>query len=733
MATLEELLAEKGLTTPGGETPPTAGGMTLEEFVRSRSGGPEEMGPPNMNKGVGYITPQRAAESQAMFEQAGGFRPGVAFDPERNFGSPEDLGVSRPGESLLGPESVGNIAGGLAGTALTAPLAGAGFISPLARVGITAGAAGIGQGVGKGLELLGEWWTRKPEDKTITAGEAIKAMGWATAEGTVLDMGGSAIGGVARKALAPSLAAVGQAQKMAVEAAEKWRVDLITAQKTQKGWMAQLSSLPGRFPFGVTRVENFARKQIGQLENAVRRWVNIVEPRYSKSLEDVGNAFMSNAESTLAKGRAGASVMYDAVEQLVKQSDGSIKRFASPNFLGMNKIIQEEELKLRGLVANPATGTVEAINRNIAEDRVFKDMAGNVILNTSGKPMDPAAVPAELMREYGLTAETVDLPFFQLRALQSRLGKLSVDVKDAEARRTFTRLHAALGEDMDEIAKTVPGLGEALGKANRFYRYAVVDKFIKNETFQMARATDASKLAQVLFPSGVSIEQVRRVKKMVRPEVFNQLSAGWLLDITSRKAINEKAGELSVDKFLTQTGSAHYSPKVLKTILGKEQYRNFLEIQSVFRTVWKSRLGGANPPETARAVLGADQFNQMMQVGIRGATAVASFGTLATLGVNPLMSAAAVGFGPVLLAKLIYSKKGIAYLEKGTPLGLKLKGSATAREALRQGVKVPGLLAAASLDWPFPDEEVGSSRPSTGVPVRDVPTYAPGETNLSAP
>lgn len=203
---------------------------------------------------------------------------------------------------------------------------------------------------------------------------------------------------------------------------------------------------------------------------------------------------------------------------------------------------------------------------------------------------------------------------------------------------------------------------------------------------------------------------------MVSPEVFQRLQAGFLADITGRRAIG-KVEEISPEAFLRVTGPKSYSDQSLRALLGKAQYANLQEVRSVFRQVVTSRLGGANPPETARAVMGGQQLTTLALLGIGGALQLGSFGWLNMLSVPALVMGAAVGFGPSTLAKLLYSDGGRQYLEKGTPLGQLLRRSPAAMTRLARGSQIPFMLAGAQADWPWDENGEDKITPQRGVPI----------------
>ena len=666
---------------------------TLDELLSK--GGQVQVSPPPGEEEPVRLSPPSPPQAPLSSPSSPGFTPGMKLDQVLS-GSPAPLPTDaqvaedmEPGwfteEAILSPQAVLSTTGGIAGGAVGSAFPGLGT-----AVGAGVG-AGIGQSIGRGIELLQKDLSQNP----MTPKDWVLELGGAGAKGVATEYIGGRAGAWASKifqrTLAPFADKIDEAGKAVMESAAKLDIDLLASQKRGSGVFAQLEGMPTRFPWGVGPAIRFAEKQNTQMEKAVTDLAESMAPGYSRAKRAIGNYLKSGSQKLREEAKAGAKLRYDAVERIVDPETP----WPVSNLYNRAVEIAKEEAQLSGKIMNPGTPTA----RNIAE--ITEPTPGPAAL------LDPASIPASIIQAWGLATEQAkEMPFARIRAIQSRLGDMASNHPNPEARRTFARLYSALDEDLQNVATNNPGLQDALSEATRFYKQEVIDSFVKNQQFKNIQKKDASELVEVLLAPGTTIEEVERIKKILPPEEFEKLGAGWLF----RKVGIESRGEVdqfSVQKFLTKTGPMHYDPEVIEAILGKDRAESLAQIRKVFLAIQDSRVGAGNPSMTGRAVLGADQIQQAMRLGIAGGATLAYGGALTMVGANPLLAATTALLTPITFAKVLYSKRGAKYLAEGLDIARNKK----LKKAAFEIAHVPTMIAASHLDWPWEED------PEDGPPV----------------
>lgn len=599
--------------------------------------------------------------------------------------------IMGPG-GIAGPQSLGGILGGAAGTTLGAIGAGVGGIASAPVVFPVAGAVILGM-AGKGLEKL---WERNSEID-MNEDDWLKELGWAgVVEGTAEVVGGK-VGGIfvrgTQQALAPYAKKITASKRALKEQAEKFKITLLAPQITGAKGPGKGIKFMGKLPFGAKLADRFAGMQNQQMDKAVKSLIRQIHPKYAQASSEMGLAVREGAEVSLEQAQNWSRDLFDGINQVIEPDT----KFISPNIYEISSTIKEEELGLRGLLRNKAAGTAENLV-NLTKKEPPAPTVGDFALFGNKPPVDLASTPAALVEELNLAAEDAkEMSLKRLTDLYTRLGSLTSRYKGTEAGRNFARMFKAVDEDLIEIGTKNDGLTEALTEARSFYKDRVIKDFLDNETFKNILRKDASLLAGTLLGPGVSIEEVKRIKKIVPTVTFEKLVAGSLWDLLAVRSRGPN-GEFAVKKFINNISLEKYSVETLKEILGEDRYHALDSLRNLFLVVQKSKLGAGDLELTERAFMGDRQMEQLTRMGIRGAGSMATAGYLFKNSLDPVISASIAFLSPGQISKMIYSKRAAKIFSDGLKLGT------TGKNRVFQSGRIPVMMGMSQVDWPFTEE-----------------------------
>lgn len=632
---------------------------TVDEFLRQHGSKlVDSEAPPQAPVGLGITPPQPLPPGTTL----------PPAEPPAPLGQQIKESILGPGQTL-GPQPMGEIIGGSLGTAAIPVMGPAGPI-----VG-----AGLGGMFGKGMEIL---WEGKPKTKA----EFLQEVGWAGATGAGTQyLGGKAgdwlVEG-AQKAMAPMAEKIERSRRDLNKVYDQLGISKSAGQASGKSWLQRLERGTSHYAFGVGPAEKFAETQVKEMEKSVSDLIEQVNPGYNLAAQEVGKALKSGSEKALEAAKDYSRFLYDGIEDVVSPK----KLFPTENLYNISKVITKEEQLLRGKLGNPATATAEQVKQMTAP------------IPGMGALLDPASIPAAIIQEFNLaTKEAAQMPFARIRAIQSRLGNLATNHPNAEARRTFARMLGGLMEDMDKISDQTPGLADKLSMANEFYKNRIIKDFVKNDTFHDIKEKDASLLSGFLFGPRTSLEQVERVKKVIPKDVYEQLKAGWLLDLVETRSQNE-LGKFSPEMFTRNLAPKNYRPEVIKAIVGKDTAEAISKIREVFLDIQASKIGAGNPQLNLHSNMNRRYLEDIRKFIGPGVTSIATGGGLFAMGINPIYAAAFTGLLPLTMAKVLFSPKGAKWLSEGLTL--------QKRKATYEAGRIPTMIALGRQDWPFPADEV---------------------------
>jgi hypothetical protein len=447
------------------------------------------------------------------------------------------------------------------------------------------------------------------------------------------------------------LVAKAQERVRVIRDAEALGFKLSAGQKTGHKGVALLEALPQRFINGVEPTLRFVEPQIQRAQEVAMRFADEIAPGTSRDLTLVGQFAKEAGERRLVSAKGAADRLYQRVNGLLTPD----ATFPVSNLQKVAQEISQQEARLAG-VRTPVAGKAGQIAGQLTPEAPQ--------LTVAGQAVDPASLPAQLIQQLGLD-QPRELDFQTIRTFQSRLGALMDSTPNREAKRQYAILAQAVSDDIQVIGEQVSALKPMLEKANTFYRTQVAERFYDNLAKKIVDDKDATALAGLLIAPRTTPEAIQRAQEVVGRKAWKQLTASWLDDIATRKAVDPQTQTFSIPRFLTETSPQKFSPQVMTQILGPAKAQEFEKFRKVLSQIAIARLAGINPSETARGVLSADQVFKVFQLGAAGGLAGMGLAT-----VSPVMMSGALASvtGPKLLGKLLFSETGIKWLSEGMRL-----------------------------------------------------------------
>jgi hypothetical protein len=586
--------------------------------------------------------------------------------------------------------------------------------------GMVAGPPGYaaGSAIGTGLGEVGGQYLESTSEKPFdplgagsgeVAWEVLKDAALNTIPGTSVAKGTYR---VARGLLAPFRYKVDEAHKAANAIRVAKGIPISPADYSGAPSLTALELFTERFPFLTGAAKRFGTSKEKSLEEMTEKVLRGVNPAYKETMEEIGKYAMSESATQLKRARDWSHVLYEAPKALIPAG----QMFDTPDILHRAHEVVAELAKERGIEGQLA-GTVAGRARLPGMPAV---MAEEI----------PDSLVAKTIRDFNLDKpEAGQMDYERLEGVRKVLGFLEDKFRGQPEGRHFAMLSEAMGKGYDEVGRVVPEARVALERAKKYNKMYVQDDFVKNDAYLKIKDKDASTLVDRLFEPGVSLEEVRRIKRTMPVQAFSKLKAGMLYNMTGMNpAMVDKTFGYG-EEFL-QNAQKH-SPAVMEEIFGKQDFKEIKEAITALNQEGMKRAAGRGQ-DLATGGTVKTQIGDLSKFA--GKTAAMVGGAMYGYSQSPEQSAAAAtlaagvaGLSPLVVAQLLHSRLGRRYLTEGfIPRGKVAKGIGKAvvegggtalQAAIRQSIG----------DWPFPQEEMTAPVMVRGqtLPIPETPPLDP--------
>ena len=598
------------------------------------------------------------------------------------------------GELEWTPENVGSVTGGAVGSL---------SLQPGPAVGLAAVGGALGRGVTNLYNRFAPGGARQAEPRNLLADMDEAGRSSALSEG-VNQVVGLGAGKLLTKLAAPLAAKFAGGEQAAVnELAKQYDIPLTASQQTGSRALSRLEGLTEKATFGSEPAESFRKSQVAAVGRNLDDLVTRSGGGVALPVQQAGET----ALTTLVARRAEAVKTYGAPFRELLKEHGNLE--TSPqntlNLIAQSEGMHEELGKLApkfmrdldALKFKKPAGALDGVSPE--EIDILRKSAAN----------NPTGEAAQLLNaaEAGSQPTTT---FRTLRELETRLGDESNAARRSgrdSLARGYGELREAVKADIDQAFEQSgnPQLVQRYRQAKEDYKLNVIEPF-KNQDVRKLLKTDPSKVLDVAFTPGGSLERLDRIRGAVGKEGFEVARASWLKDQVAKSA--DTTGELSIQSFLKKFAQNKNEDPYFKKILGEENFNDLTNLRKIFENIQASGRAASNSSGTAQSLFARDDLRGVagiVMLGIAnpatvgGALAGGALGKLAGGGTAGKVAGAAAGglagqafdqsgilqepdsVGGLLnnlglitlttvgLGRLMYSKQGIQWLTKGLTRG----------------------------------------------------------------
>jgi len=463
-------------------------------------------------------------------------------------------------------EASGAVAGGLL-AAPAAPLAG-----PAAPVVPVAGGA-LGFAAGKGAaarvdEVLGI--KSPPQGLAEGMTEAVQGV----KEGLMAEAGGTVLQKGLQAFTTPF--ATAQAAKIA-EKANKFGVDLTSAEATGSKPLALLESMLDKIPFSAGMIQRFRGRQAQQLEDAAQNLIQAVGSTETK--ESAGQAVQGAIQKKYIQRLAVRDKLYDRLTQKVPKD----------SVVPTTHIQETADGLLQNEMQLPKAAQVGSISSFLAE--------------------------MTKLRQEGLS-------FQGAKSLRERLGKLAIANEKTPEGFVYQRLKTALDKDIADYSISTGGeVKRAWERANWYH--GAVKNLAEDSNIKKVVNANPERVIDTVFKPGATTE-VKLLRKAVNKGDFRNLQ-NVLVNRLFQGQANQNPSQALVSnlkKYGEDTLSAAIPTKTLNAL------KEFAEVAS--KAHGAEKIAG-NPSGTAQNVISFAQGIFFITNPVKGAVAVIAPPTMARM------------------------------------------------------------------------------------------------------
>lgn len=346
-------------------------------------------------------------------------------------------------------------------------------------------------------------------------------------------------------------------QRQMAQAFTRYGIDPLASDVTGARGVAQVETLPTRFPFGVAPTQRFAERQLGQAQETVQRTLQPLGMPIGP--EEAGLAIRTDVGRQLERQREGA----EQAAQLTVERAGGRRTFVEVGVraaqdiregirtftAGKRKLFNDVEA-LAGDVPVVTLGRTKATAGDILEQsRQIGSPAprGTAAIQRLGEPAEGFTIggvpvrelPASFLR--ALPAEMRDaiegnqpITFALARRIETEMGRIGYasrrPVPDTSVEGAARRMYHAIRQDLDEFLTSPSGadVAPALAEAKQIYAN---EKRIFNDSVN--RAVTRKDFAPEKFIEGVfnpraDVTDLLDFKLAVSPETYERATASFL-------------------------------------------------------------------------------------------------------------------------------------------------------------------------------------------------------------